>query len=381
MNRKVLLPIIVIAAGLGVAAMLILNPNEVANSPRERIPPAISVGHPEPLVSPLIIHSQGTLEPAHRIRLAPEVSGRVIEISEHFQRGGAFQEGDFLLKLDDEDAKLNVDRARAQYEQANIGLQIAQREHERVKGLFEKQLVSMQSLEQADLNLSRAQAQEMEAKTARQQALLQLERTHIRAPFAGRVEQEFIDVGQFVNRGEKLAELLALSYYEVRLPIARDQLTYLDLPFSARGIIPAGERPKVTLIGEFAGREWVRHAELIRTEALIDQATRQVYGVARLPVELDHPETLLPLGLFVRAEIEGSKPAGAYRLPRSSLINGNQILIVDADKRLWMKQTEILRLEHDDVVVRGGIDEASLVAVRGLRTIVNGMHVNPVVEN
>ncbi len=381
MNRKLLLPIVVIAAGLGIAVMLTLNPNEVANTPRERVPPAISVGYPQPLETPLIIHSQGTLEPAHRINLSPEVSGRVIEMSDHFQRGGAFQKGEILVKLDDEDAKLSVNRTRAQFEQAKISLEITQREFERTTDLYQKKLVSLQAFEQAQLNLSRTQAQEMEARTAAQQAQLQLERTLIRAPFTGRVEQEFIDVGQFVNRGEKLAELLALSYYEVRLPIARDQLTYLDLPFSARGIIPLGERPKVSLIGEFAGREWIRHAELIRTEALIDQATRQVYGVARLPVELDHPETLLPLGLFVRAEIEGSMPAGAYRLPRSSLANDNRILVVDADNRLWMKETEILRLEHDDVVVRGGIDETSLVATRGVRTIVDGMHVNPIVEN
>lgn len=378
MNKKIILPITIVLVGLGAAATLILNPNEVNDSPIARVPPKVSVIKPSLIDEPLIIDSQGTVEPAHRISLAAEVAGRVTTISERFQRGGAFEQGDTLFTIDDTDARLALQRAQANEDQAAIDLKISQGDFTRAQDLKAQNLISAQALEQAQLKLARAQAQQQASLVARQEAELTLQRTQVKAPFRGRIESETLDIGQFVNRGERVAELIALDAYEVRLPIARDQLAYLDLPFSTRGIIPKEQRPKVTLSGEFAGQEWLREAELVRTEAQIDAATRQVFAVASLTIDSNDPNTLFPLGLFVKAEIEGVFPKQAYRLPRSSLAPGNRILTVDQNNQLWLKNVDILRLEHDDVVIQGGLTPESLVCVSAGRTVVDGMHVEPV---
>ena len=378
MNKKIILPITIVLVGLGAAATLILNPNEVNDSPIARVPPKVSVIKPSLIDEPLIIDSQGTVEPAHRISLAAEVAGRVTTISERFQRGGAFEQGDILFTIDDTDARLALQRAQANEDQAAIDLKISQGDFTRAQDLKAQNLISAQALEQAQLKLARAQAQQQASLVARQEAELTLQRTQVKAPFRGRIESETLDIGQFVNRGERVAELIALDAYEVRLPIARDQLAYLDLPFSTRGIIPKEQRPKVTLSGEFAGQEWLREAELVRTEAQIDAATRQVFAVASLTIDSNDPNTLFPLGLFVKAEIEGVFPKQAYRLPRSSLAPGNRILTVDQNNQLWLKNVDILRLEHDDVVIQGGLTPESLVCVSAGRTVVDGMHVEPV---
>lgn len=381
MKKKFILPLVVIAGGLTAAILLVLNPNEIADVQPERVPPFLTVGYPEPVDEPFIIQSQGTVEAAHTITLSPEVSGRVAFVSDNFQRGGSFHKGDVLLQLDDADAKLQLKRAQAQTKQALADEKIAKHDLSRARKLFAQKLISSQALEQAELVSVRALAQKEAADAYLEESKLALARTTLLAPFDGRIEQEFVDVGQFVSRGERLADLIALSFYEVRLPIARDQLSYLELPFSARGIIPQAEQPNVRIIGEFAGYEWLREAKLIRTEAVIDQSTRQVFGVAQLTIDTENPDTLLPLGLFVKAEIEGVTPDNAYRLPRSSLSSGSRILVVDHDNRLWRRETEIVRLEHDHVVVRGNIDASTQVAVRGVNAVVDGMHVNPVTEN
>jgi len=378
LNKKIILPITIVLVGLGAAATLILNPNEVNDSPIARVPPKVSVIKPSLIDEPLIIDSQGTVEPAHRISLAAEVAGRVTTISERFQRGGAFEQGDILFTIDDTDARLALQRAQANEHQAAIDLKISQSDFTRAQDLNAQNLISAQALEQAQLKLARAQAQQQASLVARQEAELTLQRTQVKAPFRGRIESESLDIGQFINRGERVAELIALDAYEVRLPIARDQLAYLDLPFSTRGIIPKEQRPKVTLSGEFAGQEWLREAELVRTEAQIDAATRQVFAVASLTIDSNDPDTLFPLGLFVKAEIEGVFPKQAYRLPRSSLAPGNRILTVDQNNQLWLKDVDILRLEHDDVVIQGGLTPESLVCVSAGRTVVDGMHVEPV---
>lgn len=368
---------VIVIGGIATAAALVLNPNQVSESPPARIPPKVSVIHPSPIDEPLIIESQGTVEPAHRISLAAEVAGRVSSISERFQRGGAFEQGDILFTIDDTDALFALQRAQASERQANIDLKISQGDFKRAQDLNSQNQISAQALEQAQLQLARAEAQQQASHVARQEAQLALERTQIKAPFRGRIESESLDVGQFVNRGEQVAELIALDAYEVRLPIARDQLAYLDLPFSTRGIIPKAQRPKVMLSGEFAGQEWIREAELVRTEAQIDAATRQIFAVASLPIDSNDPNTLFPLGLFVRAEIEGIFPKQAFRLPRSSLAPGNRILTVDENNQLWLKNVDILRLEHDDVVIQGGLTPDSLICVSAGRTVVDGMSVEP----
>jgi RND family efflux transporter MFP subunit len=283
-----------------------------------------------------------------------------------------------LFTIDDTDTRLALQRAQANEQQATIDLKISQGDFQRAKELKSQNLISMQAFEQAQLHLARAEAQQQASLVARQEAELALQRTQVKAPFRGRIESESLDVGQFINRGERIADLIALDAYEVRLPIARDQLAYLDLPFSTRGIIPKELRPKVTLSGEFAGQEWIREAELVRTEAQIDAETRQIFAVASLPIDSDNPDTLFPLGLFVKAEIEGFFPEQAYRLPRSSLAPGNRILTVDENNQLWLKSVNILRLEHDDVVIQGGLTPESLVCISAGRTVVDGMHVEPI---
>jgi len=378
LNRKSLLPLVIVLVGVVLAAALILNPNQVSDMPPARIPPKVSVIHPSLIDEPLIIDSQGTVEPAHRISLAAEVAGRISSISERFQRGGAFEQDELLFTIDDTDARLSLQRANANEQQAEIDLKLRQADLKRANDLRAQNLISAQSFEQAQLQLARAEATQQASLVARKEAQLSLARTQVKAPFRGRIESESLDAGQFINRGERIAELIALDAYEVRLPIARDQLAYLDLPFSTRGIIPKEQRPKVTLSGEFAGQEWIREAELVRTEAQIDAATRQIIAVASLQIDSDNPDTLFPLGLFVKAEIEGVFPQQAYRLPRSSLAPGNRILTVDENNQLWLKSVDILRLEHDEVVIQGGLTPQSLVCLSAGRTVVDGMHVEPI---
>lgn len=378
MNRKSLLPLVIVLVGVVLAAALILNPNQVSDMPPARIPPKVSVIHPSLIDEPLIIDSQGTVEPAHRISLAAEVAGRISSISERFQRGGAFEQDELLFTIDDTDARLSLQRANANEQQAEIDLKLRQADLKRANDLRAQNLISAQSFEQAQLQLARAEATQQASLVARKEAQLSLARTQVKAPFRGRIESESLDAGQFINRGERIAELIALDAYEVRLPIARDQLAYLDLPFSTRGIIPKEQRPKVTLSGEFAGQEWIREAELVRTEAQIDAATRQIFAVASLQIDSDNPDTLFPLGLFVKAEIEGVFPQQAYRLPRSSLAPGNRILTVDENNQLWLKSVDILRLEHDEVVIQGGLTPQSLVCLSAGRTGGDGMHVEPI---
>jgi multidrug efflux pump subunit AcrA (membrane-fusion protein) len=89
---------------------------------------------------------------------------------------------------------------------------------------------------------------------------------------------------------------------------------------------------------------------------------------------------MIPVGLFVQAEIRGSAVDRVVRLPRSTVRDSNQVLVVDEDNRLRFRQVSILRLEHDEVLVSDGLADGELVCISPLQTVVDGMLVQPVVE-
>jgi multidrug efflux pump subunit AcrA (membrane-fusion protein) len=86
------------------------------------------------------------------------------------------------------------------------------------------------------------------------------------------------------------------------------------------------------------------------------------------------------VGLFVQAEIRGRKVDDVIRLPRSAIRDNNQVLVVDDDNRLRFRNVVILRLEHEDVLISGGLTDGEMVSISPLQTVVDGMLVRPVTK-
>ena len=203
----------------------------------------------------------------------------------------------------------------------------------------------------------------------------------MRAPFDGLVRNEQVDLGQFLSRGQSIGTIYATDYVEVRLPLAADQLIYLGLPTSTRGEIAPALRPPVTVAADFGDARLLWEGELVRLEAEFDERSRMLYGVARLPMDVNGEDALpVPVGMFVQAEIQGRKVENIIRLPRSAMRDNNQVLVVDEDNRLNFRHVSLLRLEHDDMLIDDGLAEGELVCISPLQTVVEGMRVNPFIE-
>jgi multidrug efflux pump subunit AcrA (membrane-fusion protein) len=166
---------------------------------------------------------------------------------------------------------------------------------------------------------------------------------------------------------------------EVRLPIADRQLAFLNLPSLRTGNLPETQQPSVTLTAEYGGRTLNWEGKIVRTEAEIDTASRMVQLVARVETQADQPG--LSVGLFVNAEISGIAVEDVVVLPRSSLRNENQVLIVDGENKIRFRTVTPLRLYQDSVLIADGLVEGDRVCVSTLQTAIEGMNVNPISEN
>ena len=344
----------------------------------EPVAAAVRVREVMPQPIQLTVHSQGTVVPNTESQLIPEVSGRVVWMSPALVNGGYFEAGQPLLRLEDNDYRSTLDRARASLTRAEAEHEHARFEYQRLKSLEDKQLASRSQIEN-QLRAYRVQeAALQDARAAFTQASRDLARTEIKAPFTGLVRQKSVDIGQFVNRGSPIATIYAGDQAEIRLPIADRQLAFLNLPVAHRGELPLEQQPSVTLTAEYAGRTLSWNGRVVRTEAQIDTSSRMVHVVARV----DNAEQAVPLnvGLFVNAEIEGLLVDDIVVMPRNALRNGNRVLVVDEENRLHYRTVDPLRLYRDEVLIQGGLEAGERVCISPLQTAIDGMAVQPIAE-
>jgi RND family efflux transporter MFP subunit len=292
--------------------------------------------------------------------------------------GGYFEEGEVLLRLEDNDYRSSLERAKASLTRAQAEFEHARYEYQRLKSLEERQLTSRSQLENQQRAYRVAEATLQDARAGFAQASRDLARTEIKAPFSGLVRREAVDIGQFVSRGNAVGTVYAADTAEVRLPIADRQLAFLNLPVGHRGELPLDAQPDVTLEAEYAGQNLTWHGKIVRLEAQIDTASRMVNVIAR--VTNDAQDVPLSVGLFVKAAIDGLLVDDVVVLPRNALRNGNRVLVVADDDKLYFRDIEPLRLYHDEVLVKSGLKAGERVCVSPLQTPVDGMSVQPVLE-
>ncbi len=125
----------------------------------------------------------GTILSNEEIEVRSEIAGKIEEIS--FAEGQRVARGDVLVKINDEELQAQLLSARARRELATM-------EEERVRQLFEKNLISQRDFDTSVNSLKTADA-------AVRLTEAQIRKTKICAPFAGRMSLRFVSVGSFVD--------------------------------------------------------------------------------------------------------------------------------------------------------------------------------------
>ena len=378
MIRHLIIPVFILGIFLFLAATLMATAPVLKPSSVEKLATTVRVVEIQPKSVQLKVNSQGSVMPSTESQLIPEVSGKVSWMSPNLVAGGYFDDQEILIRVDDTDYKTKLDRAQANLTRAEAEQQHNEFEYRRMQSLVKRNLVSRSQLENSLRAYRVAEASLQDATANFNQAEQDLARTQIRAPFAGLVRSENVDIGQFVSRGSPIATIYAGNQAEVRLPIADRQLAFLNIPVSIRGEIPQEFQPEVTLTAQYAGQTLEWKGNIVRSEAEIDVSSRMVQLVAR--VESASNPVPQSIGLFVSAEIQGLAAKNVVVLPREALRNDNQVLVVDDENRLRFRKIETLRLYQDDLLVQAGLEAGERVCISPLQTAIEGMVVNPVIN-
>jgi len=383
MNRKILFPIIILLVSVLGAFALIRSSENVQIKPLPAPPPLVRVQPVHLTDMQLIVSAQGTVAPRTESTLIAQVAGQIINVSPEFVNGGFFEKDDILLSIDPRDYEVTVVQAQVQVAQAKLRLL---REEEEAQIASEEWKLLGRG-EPTDLVLRKPQIAEVRATIAAakgnlKRAQLNLERTQIRAPYAGRVRAKNADIGQYVNPGSPVGRIYAVDYAEVRLPVPDAQLAYLDLPLAFRNSSTKTADPHVRFHAEFAGQQHTWMGQIVRVEGEIDARSRMITLVGRVDnpyAQSDENSPPLAVGMFVTAEILGHNANNVVVIPRLVLRGKNRVLVV-VDERLYYRTVDILRSDAETVIVRNGLKSGDQICISPLDTIVDGMRVRTVTE-
>jgi len=353
------------AAGIAVGLSQMKPPPETKDIPN--VEPLVTVLPLLESSASFMIASQGTVRPRTETILSAEVAGSIVSISPKFVAGGVFASGEELLRIDSTNYSVAVDQAKALLTQRQI-------EHDGALKLRTQGYRAESEYASAAAALAAARAGLVKAER-------NLERTHITLPYDGMVKIKEADLGQYVSPGTRLGVTFATDYAEVRLPLTDQDLAFIDLPdavaVSGSG---AAQGPLVDLSAIQKGQMAHWQAQIVRTEGVVDERNRVTFAVARVkdPYRLnsnESNESPLPIGTFVAANIEGVTVDNVIRVPRSAIRGNNQLMFIDADNRLQIKNVDIVRADAEYAYLRGGAMIGDRISTTALESPINGMKV------
>ncbi len=375
---KVIIPVVIVVAGLVVLGALVKTKKAPKRVERAEAGTLVNVMQASASGYRVKIDATGTVRPTRTVNVIPQVSGTVSGVSQRFETGGFFKANETLFEIDDTDYRLAVEQAEAslaaaEYELAKVESQarVARDEWERLAADREPG-AEPNELVVYGPQLKNARASMKSAEAALEQARVNLSRTIVRAPFDCRVSTESIDLGQYVRAGTAVAMLSGTDEAEVEVALPLDKLQWIKVPGNDNG---GGSKARV-LLGIY-GREASWPGRVDRSVGEVDEKDRMMHLVVTVddPYGLNgkSPKTPLPAGAFVKVTIEGTLLKNVIVLPRSAFRDDSTLWAVDKDNKLRIKKVDVAFMEHERVVISGGIADGETIVTSPLSGASNGL--------
>lgn len=288
------------------------------------------------------------------VRVAAEESGVIRDI--YVDRGDRVAQGDSIAKIDDRVLTAQVAQARA-------AADLAAQTWERRRRLWEDDRIGS---EIAYLE-ARFQAQQSAANL---EALeLRLARTVIRAPFAGVLDERFVDVGAMVSPGTAVARLVDLNPIKV----------FAGVPERYAADIRVGDQAMLDF--EQLGGE--QYAARIRYVGATVNPENRTFPVE---VELQNPRGLVKPQMVANMAVTRRTVDQAIVVPQDGLIrveNGYVVYVAverDGNSVAELRDVVLGPTRRNLVVIEDGVEAGERLIVVGHKEVENGDRIRIVGE-
>jgi membrane fusion protein (multidrug efflux system) len=302
------------------------------------------------------IQATGQLLAQAEATVAAQVGGEITGVLA--DEGTGVAEGDAIIEIDPERRTLELDNARAAVVQAQAQLDEARREHGRLVKLQGRGAVSQAKVDEAKTRLDLARSGLVAAQARLGLAERALSDATVTAPFAGLVGRRYVNVGEFVNAGSRLFDLVALDPVEVEFHLAE-----VD---SSR--VAVGQSVEVRVASH---PDEVFHAQVSVVAPTIDEMTR----TRRVKAVMANPDGRLLPGTFAKVDLGVAERSGVVMIPKEAVLqraDGSVIFRLVGTDRVERIRVEP-GLHRDDLVeIRGVVGAGDWIVVRGQTGLIDG---------
>jgi membrane fusion protein, multidrug efflux system len=294
------------------------------------------------------INASGQIEAYQSIELRPEIEGRLTRIL--VREGATVSRGTPLFKVDDAELRAEVARAEAERDLARQALA-------RTRELQAQRASSQADLERAEATARSTQAQ-LELLSVR------LERTTVRAPFAGVAGQRYVSLGDYVTTSDRLVALQTVD----------PQRASFQVPERYAGDLRLRQRV-VFRVAALPGREFSGIVDFV------DPVVRLPGRTITVKAHVTNPKRELQAGMFIEARLATAVRPAAVVIPEDAVLplQGASYVWIAKDGKATRRQVELGVRSPGFVEARTGVEGGEQVVVAGQERLSEGAPVAPTV--
>ncbi|MEN8212088.1 MAG: efflux RND transporter periplasmic adaptor subunit [Thermodesulfobacteriota bacterium] len=369
---KIILPLFFIVAGAAGWSYFKSKKPEIKRKPPGQQTVVVKTIVMEKGNYPTWVHAMGVVMPDRQIILKSKLTGEVISVSKNFVQGGVMKKGELLLKLDDSDYKIEIQKASSALNKAiaNLaiekGSQLIAKEELKLINKASPGEVMATDLSLRKPQLIQAKAGVAHARSDLEKAELNLSRTKVYLPFNALILEKHVDSGSLVTAQGTLATIVDVDRYKVEALVPQDRLSL----FSRDGMSNAD----AFISSNYSNQTW--QGKVFGTTGTITSKSRMAGVIILVPDPLglkikgDEPQLLLDD--HVNVKIKGPILENVFSLPRSAVREKNRIWVYDSGI-LEIRKIKPFWKEDSVVYVKTGLKTGDRVITSELPVAVNGL--------
>jgi membrane fusion protein, multidrug efflux system len=308
------------------------------------MPVEVAVARADTVVDAIL--ATGQIEAVQSVELRPEVEGRIAEIL--VREGAVVSRGAALFKVDDAELKAEVARAEADRDLARQSLART------------KELLGQKASSQSELERAEATARSTEAQL--QLLKVRLDRTLVRAPFAGVVGQRFVSLGDYVTTDTRLVTLQTIS----------PQRAAFQVPERYADQLKRGQQ--VTFrVAALRGKEFTGRVDFV--DPMVQLPGRTITVKALTP----NPRRELQSGMFIEARLATAVRPNAVVIPEDAVLplQGATFVWVIVNGKATRRPLELGVRTPGFVEAKNGVEAGEQVVVGGQERLSEGAPAAP----
>ncbi len=307
------------------------------------------------------IAATGRFEANEVVEITSKIAGRVQQM--RFDEGDAVEKDDLIVKIEDSEVRLTLERARAELKRREADLLGAERALKRAHELYEKSIATEAHLDEAKQMYDVAQASVDQAKAEVGLAEQRLSDTEIVAPLRGVLAQKRYAVGELVQVGAPIFTLLQLSPIKLEIRVPERRIAELALGQEA-----------VVAVDALSGAQYTGVIRYISPS--LDPLSRNLMVRLVVPNE----DMRLKPGMFARASIDTGAHKNILAVPRDAImLASDQAEVFVVDNGVARKRRLKIGADWRELVeVTAGVTEGDEVITAGQHILKEGMKVNVV---